>query len=82
MGMSVEALKTFLLWSFLFNYALLAFWSLILVVWRDRIYLLQSHFFPMPKARFDACHFFLLSGYKLAIIGLNLIPWLALHMVI
>jgi len=79
--MSVEALKTFLLWSFLFNYGLLASWSFILVVWRDRIYLLQSYFFPMPQARFDACHFLLLGGYKVAIIVLNLIPWLALHMV-
>jgi hypothetical protein len=78
--MSLEAIKTFLLWSFIFNYVILVISSMILVGWRDQIYSLQSRFFPMPIARFDACHFILLGGYKIGIILLTLVPWFALHL--
>ncbi|MEY2695911.1 MAG: hypothetical protein RL333_49 [Pseudomonadota bacterium] len=78
--MSLEAIKTFLLWSFIFNYGILVISSMILVGWRDQIYSLQSRFFPMPIARFDACHFILLGGYKIGIILLTLVPWFALHL--
>ena len=78
--MSLESIKTFFLWAFIFNYGILVISAFVLVTWRDQIYNLQSRFFPMPIARFDACHFILLGGYKVGIILLTLVPWVALHM--
>ncbi len=78
--MSLEILRNTLGWCALINTALLLLWWLLFVTAHDWIYRLQSRWITIPVERFDAIHYAAMAGFKLAMIFLNLTPYLALSL--
>ena len=77
--MDLDALRHFFGWCTLINYAALLFWFFCWVVCRDTIYGIHSRWFSIPRDRYDQIHFQLLGSFKLAVLILNLTPYLALR---
>jgi hypothetical protein len=76
--MEVDTLKTFLGWCAIINFVLLAFWSGAFMIAREPIYRIHNRWFPIPSETYTVVMYCLLGGFKLLVILLNLVPWLAL----
>jgi hypothetical protein len=78
---TVEQLRSFLLWAAVLNYAVLllavAAWTLA----GDALFRLHARWFPIERAHAGAAVYLMLGLYKLGIWLLFLIPWLALCIV-
>lgn len=70
-------LERWLLWSLGLNYGLLLVWFLVLVYAHDWIYRLHARWFRLSRETFDAMHYGGMVAYKIGIILLNLVPYLA-----
>ena len=79
--MTSEFLTKFLLWALGLNYAILVLWALLLFKQGDWLYQCHSRWFLMPRARFEALHYFLMGLYKILTIIFVLVPLLALYLV-
>ena len=77
--MDIESLRHFFGWCSVINYGVLLFWFLSWMLCRDAIYAIHSRWFPMARERYDQIHFQLLGGFKIAVLVLNLSPYLALR---
>ena len=77
-----EALKGVLMWCAVLNGGLLIFSSLLCTFARDWIYGVHSRWFPMSRQAFDVAIYGLLGFYKVLFITLNLVPYLALVIVL
>jgi len=80
--MTVETLTAVLGWTTLINFALLAWWLLFFVVARDWTYRLHTKWFRFPREQFNAIHYSLMGVFKMGIIIFNLVPYLALRIVV
>ncbi len=80
--MTVEMLTAVLGWTTLINFVLLAWWFLFLVVASDWTYRLHTKWFSFPREKFDAIHYSLMGVFKMGIIIFNLVPYLALRIVV
>lgn len=78
--MSIEQIADFLLASLLLNYVILLWWFAVFVFGHDWLYDLHSRWFNLTTEQFDALHYGLMGAYKLGVILLNLVPWLAIQM--
>lgn len=78
--MNIEQLADFLLASLLLNYVILLWWFAVFVFGHDWLYNLHIRWFNLSLEQFDALHYGLMGAYKLGVILLNLVPWLALQM--
>jgi hypothetical protein len=78
--MSIELLQSFLGWCTLINVVLLLVWVLGHWLAHDWIYQFHSKLFQMSVATFDSIHYAGMAAYKIAIFMLNLVPYLALHL--
>ena len=76
--MNIEALKDFLLWSTVANYAILLVWLLALSIDRHAIYRLHARWFRLTLETFDAIHYAAMAAYKIGILLFNLVPLLVL----
>ncbi len=79
--MSIEMVRKALLWSAVINYGILLVWFLFFVLAHDRMYLLHSQWFRFSIEQFDMLHYAGMSIFKLGIILLNVVPYIALHIV-
>jgi len=79
--MTVEMLQCFLGWCSLLNIGLLFCWILMFWLAHDWIYRFHGKLFKIPVETFDAIHYAGMAAYKVGIFLLNLIPYLALHIV-
>lgn len=77
--MTPEMLRTLLGWSTLLNLVVLLYWFCAFVFLRDWIYRFHGRWFRLTPERFDAIHYSGMACYKIAILLLNLIPYLALR---
>jgi hypothetical protein len=68
-----------LLWCAVINYGILLVWFLLFLLAHDWMYLLHSRWFHFSVEQFDMLHYAGMSVYKLGIILLNLVPYIALH---
>ncbi len=80
--MSLERLQDFLLWCTLINMGLLLWWWLLLSLAHDWVYRLHSRWFELSRERFDSIHYAGMAFFKLSVILLNLVPYIALRIVI
>jgi len=79
--MTMEELQAFLGWSLVFNASLLIVWFVFFIFAHRWIYRMHSLWFDLPVESFNKVHYSGMAFYKLMIILFNLVPYLALLMV-
>ena len=76
--MTVETVKDVLLWCAIINYGLVLLWFLSIAFARERIYRLWGRWFRLSAEQFDALSFIGIAVYKVGILLLNVVPYVAL----
>jgi hypothetical protein len=77
--MTIEMTRKALLWCAVINYGILLVWFLFFVLAHDRMYLLHTRWFRLSVEQFDMLHYAGMSIFKIGILLLNLVPYIALH---
>ena len=80
--MSSEAVRDALLWCTVMNVGLLAVWSILCLLPHEWIYRLTSKCFRITEEQFDAINFGGIVFYKVSIFLFNLVPYVALRIVL
>ena len=80
--MTVEIIRGVLAWSAVINYALLIFWFLFFSLAHDWLYRLHGKWFTLSLEKFDAIHYAGMAFFKLCVFVFNLVPYLALRIVV
>jgi Family of unknown function (DUF6868) len=70
-----------LLWCAVINYGVLLIWFLFFILAHDWMHRFHSKWFRLSVEQFDALHYGGMSVYKLGILLLNLVPYVALRIV-
>jgi len=76
--MDMSSVRDLLLRCLVINYVILLVWFGVFVFAHSWLFRLHSRWFRMTEERFDAIHYASMAGYKIGILLLNLVPWLAL----
>lgn len=79
--MNLNQLQQFLVWCTVINYALLILWWVILLLPHQWIYNLSGKPLKLSPDEFDKCNFTGIVFYKLGIILLFLVPYIALRII-
>ena len=79
--MALETVREVLGWCTLINMGVLLWWFGWLAFARDLVYRLHSRWFTIPSEHFDTVHYAAMASFKLLVLVLNLVPYLALHIV-
>ena len=77
--MNIETARRALLWCAVINYGILLVWFLFFMLGHDWMYRLHGRWFHLSVEQFDMLHYAGMSVYKIGIILLNLVPYIALH---
>ena len=77
--MTIDELTRFLGWCSALNLGILLVWTFAMLGAGERIYRLHSKWFPIPRDRFYTVIYALLGLFKMGWILLNLVPYLALR---
>lgn len=80
--MNLETLTEFLGWVTLINIGMLTFATLFVVAFRDFTINMHSRMFHLDQQALSRAYFSYLGNYKIIIITFNLVPWLALKIMI
>jgi len=80
--MTVNLLLNLLGWSALINIGLLMWWFLWIMVAHDFIYRMHTRWFKISEERFDGIHYSGIAFYKITIFVFNIVPYLALRIII
>jgi hypothetical protein len=75
---SIETLTTFLGWSTVINFVVLAVAAILLILMRSPISKLHARIFGLGEADLPRAYFQYLAQYKIAIFIFNLVPYIAL----
>ena len=79
--MDIQILTAFFMWCTIVNVAIFAWGATWFMLAPDFIYRMQNKIFPLPRETFNAVIYGFLGLHKLAIIVLNVVPWVALLIV-
>lgn len=79
--MNLEIARDALLWCAVINYGVLLLWFLFFRFAHDWMYRFHSRWFRIPAEQFDAIHYTAMAIYKIGILLLNLVPYVALQIV-
>ena len=79
--MSIDVMRNALLWCTVINYMVLLIWFLLYVLPHHWLYRLWARWFRLTVEQFDAINFAGIALYKLGILLLNLVPYIALRIV-
>ena len=79
--MDILLVRHFLGWCALINIGIFAAWVIVFFAAHDWVYSLHGKWFKISVERFDSIHYMLMGFFKLSIILLFLIPYLALRIV-
>jgi hypothetical protein len=79
--MTLDAARDLLLWCTVINYAVLLVWFLAFRFAHGWMYGLHGRWFRLSPEQFDAIHYAAMAVYKIGILLLNLVPYLALLIV-
>jgi len=80
--MTIEILSAILGWATIINMSILTLWFFLLMFAHDWLYQLHSKWFKLPAENFDTIHYAGMAFYKISIFLFNLVPFLALHIVL
>jgi hypothetical protein len=76
--MSIELIRNFLGWCTVINYAVLMVWFLAYVFAHEWMRQIHGRWFRMTNEHFDMIHYSGMALYKVGILLLNLVPYVAL----
>lgn len=76
--MDSPTLIQFLTYCTIIDGGLLLLWAGFCMLAPDTVYRLQNHFFPLPRATYDAIMYAFLAAFKVLFIMFNLVPLVAL----
>ena len=79
--MSIAIARDVLLWCAVINYGVLLVWFLFFLLAHDWMYRLHGRWFHLSVEQFDALHYAGMALFKIGILLLNLVPYVALHLV-
>ena len=79
--MSIVLVRKILLWYTVINYGVLLVWFLFFMLAHDWIYQLHGTWFHLSAEQFDTLYYAGMALYKLGILLLNLVPYIALRVV-
>jgi hypothetical protein len=77
--MTVDTLRRARLWCTIINYGILLVWFFAFMLAHDWMYNFDGRWFRLSVEQFDMLHYAGISVYKIGIILLNLVPYIALH---
>jgi hypothetical protein len=80
--MTIEQIRDVLAWCSVINIGLLLWWFLMFALAHDFVYRLHGKWFKLTVERFDAIHYAGMAFFKIGIFLLNVVPYLALRIVI
>jgi hypothetical protein len=80
--MTIDALTTFLGWSTVLNMSMLIVASLSLVLFRSSVSTIHGKLFGLSENDLANAYFSYLAQYKIAIFIFNLIPYIALKLMV
>ena len=75
------AISDFLLWCTILNYLVLLLWFVAFSLAHERMFKLHGRWFGLTTAQLDALHYGGMAVYKVGILLLNLVPYIALNIV-
>ena len=76
--MEAAGLCGFFMWCFIINTAFFVLWFVVYLSASDTIYRIHSRWFSISKEKFASINYRLIGQYKLAILLLNFVPWIAI----
>lgn len=79
--MTVDLLLDVLGWSSIIHIGLLLWWALWFILAHDFMYRMHHKWFNLSEERFDLVNYAGMALYKIAIIVLNIVPYLALRII-
>jgi hypothetical protein len=68
-----------LAWCTVINLGILLYWILALVFAHDFVFKIHRWWFEISEESFDEIHYIMMGNYKLAVLLLNLTPYLVLR---
>jgi len=80
--MTVDILLGVLGWSAVINMGLLLWWFLWFMCAHDFMYRMQSKWFKISVEKFDVINYAGIAFYKISIIVFNVVPYLALRIIL
>ncbi len=80
--MDSAEIANFLAWCTVFNYILLTVWFAVFITSQDWIYRIHCQWFDLSKQHFEVIHYCGLALYKMLIFMFNLVPYLAMRIII
>ena len=80
--MALETIRNMLAWCSVINLGLLLWWFLFFTLAHDWTYRLHGKWYNLPVETFDAIHYAGLALFKVGIFLFNLVPYLALRIVL
>ena len=79
---TIDSLTVFLGWCSVINIGILLFTTFILIMLRQPVSKLHSKLFGVNQKKLLATYFQYLGNYKIAIFMLNLVPYIALKLMV
>lgn len=76
--MNIAFVQDFLLYSLAINYGVILVWFIAFRFGHAWLFSLHGRWFRLSEERFDAIHYGGMAAYKIGILLLNLVPYLAL----
>lgn len=76
--MDMETIQTFFMWCSIMNAALLILTGLIFTFAGDRVYRVQSRWYPISRGAFNVVIYSFMGLFKLFFITFSLVPYIAL----
>ncbi|MDF7825700.1 hypothetical protein P4B35_16855 [Pontiellaceae bacterium B12227] len=80
--MTVEIMKAFFGWMTLINFGLFAFTAIMSACCRGFIYKVHGKMFGLSEETTNKALYYFLAFYKIIFITFNLVPWIALTIIV
>ncbi|MDD5214163.1 MAG: hypothetical protein PHQ03_01330 [Methylococcales bacterium] len=80
--MTIEILSSILGWATIINLSIITLWFCVFTFYHDTVFRLHSKWFKLSEEKFDTIHYAGMAFYKLATYLFNLVPYLAIKIVI
>jgi hypothetical protein len=79
--MSHAMLRDTLFWSSIINYSLLILWVLFYLFGGERWYRISGKWFRLSREQWDPIQYGGIVAYKIGIVLLNIVPYIALRLI-
>jgi len=80
--MDLLTIRSALMWCAIINYIVLLIWFALMLFAHDAFYRIHSRFFSITAEQFDVVMYGSMAVYKIGLILLNLVPFIALCIVL